>query len=138
VRLAARAVTVRRIGAVRFAPGARWLHSLAAALVCWSVPAIANACPVCFAAKDEANRVAFLATTVFLTAAPIILIGCFLSWAARRVRALEAETGESFEATAEPASGTLPTASPIAAERSEVVALRSPVAPDVQPTRDTP
>jgi hypothetical protein len=54
-----------------------------------ATPAVALACPVCFNAKDDAARVAFLATTVFLTALPLLLIGGVISWLARR--AAEAE-----------------------------------------------
>lgn len=55
-------------------------------------PALALACPVCFAAKDEASRIAFLATTVFLTALPLLLIGGVVMWLSKRAQA--AEQGE--------------------------------------------
>jgi hypothetical protein len=51
----------------------------------------AHACPVCFSAKDEAQRQAFFDTTIFLTLLPLVLIGGFIYWVARRVRRLEAE-----------------------------------------------
>jgi len=57
---------------------------LAAAGLVLATPALALACPVCFNAKDDAARVAFLATTVFLTALPLLLIGGAISWLARR------------------------------------------------------
>lgn len=61
-------------------------------LALWTIlivntPWVAYACPVCFSAKDEANRLAFLGTTVFLTGLPIALIGGFAYWALRRLRA---------------------------------------------------
>jgi hypothetical protein len=49
-----------------------------------ATPALALACPVCFNAKNEGARIAFLATTVFLTALPLLLIGGVITWLARR------------------------------------------------------
>jgi high-affinity Fe2+/Pb2+ permease len=49
-----------------------------------ATPALALACPVCFSAKNEGARIAFLATTVFLTALPLLLIGGVITWLARR------------------------------------------------------
>jgi hypothetical protein len=46
---------------------------------------------VCFSAKDEAQRQAFFDTTIFLTLLPLLLIGGFIYWVARRTRRLEAE-----------------------------------------------
>jgi hypothetical protein len=73
-----------------------------AALVVWGVPLSAFACPVCFSAKDEANRLAFVVSTVFLTALPLILMGAFIGWAARRAKALDAPAFDSEQAAAEP------------------------------------
>jgi hypothetical protein len=64
--------------------------ALTTAMVVWGFPASVLACPVCFSAKDEANRVAFVASTAFLTALPLILMGAFIGWAARRAKALDA------------------------------------------------
>jgi hypothetical protein len=52
---------------------------------------VAHACPVCFSAKDEAQRQAFFDTTIFLTLLPLALIGGFIYWVARRVRRLDGE-----------------------------------------------
>jgi hypothetical protein len=49
-----------------------------------AVPSLAYACPVCFSAKDEAGRLAFLGTTLFLTALPLLLIGGVIYWLASR------------------------------------------------------
>lgn len=38
-------------------------------------PSAAWACPMCFSAKNEAGRVAYLATTGVLTFLPLIVIG---------------------------------------------------------------
>ena len=40
----------------------------------------ALACPVCFAAKNEENQLAFIATTGLLTFAPLVLIGGLIWW----------------------------------------------------------
>lgn len=86
----------------------------AARLAAWSLPLVVLpakvlACPVCFSAKDEANRVAFFVSTVFLTALPLLLLGAFISWVARRARMLDRES-----AAAEPG-----------AESGRVIALAS-------------
>lgn len=63
---------------------------------------VAHACPVCFSAKDEAQRQAFFDTTIFLTVLPLLLIGGFIYWAARRVRHLDAEQSARDAHGAEP------------------------------------
>ncbi len=69
----------------------RALHALAAAAVAWLArPEVALACAVCFSATDE-NRKAFLLTTVFLSALPLVTVGGGAWWIVRRARALEAE-----------------------------------------------
>jgi hypothetical protein len=85
------------------------------AFAAWSVPAWALACPVCFSAKDEANRVAFFVSTMFMTALPLVLLGAFIAWVARRARALEAE--ERAERMA--AAGQSPPAAVLPLSRSQ-------------------
>lgn len=63
---------------------------------------LAHACPVCFSAKDDAQRQAFFDTTIFLTLLPIALIGGFIYWVARRVRRLDAEQRAGAASGAEP------------------------------------
>lgn len=46
----------------------------------------AVACPVCFAPKNEENRVAFISMTVFLTLLPLGLIGLGVWWYKKRLR----------------------------------------------------
>ncbi len=60
-----------------------------AALAAWT-PALALACPVCFGA-DEANRDAFLATTVFMSLFPLAMIGGLLAFLAKRAREADLE-----------------------------------------------
>jgi hypothetical protein len=49
-----------------------------------SLPGAALACPMCLAAKDDAVQMAFLLTTVLLSALPVIMIGSLIIWIARR------------------------------------------------------
>ncbi len=49
----------------------------------------AQACSVCFSATDE-NRFMFVATTGLLTFAPLLLVGSFVWWLRRKVKAREA------------------------------------------------
>ncbi len=44
----------------------------------------AEACPVCFQAKTDASRVAFIATTGFMTALPLLLVGALVWWVRRQ------------------------------------------------------
>ena len=68
---------------------AGWGWALSAVLVGWT-PTIALACPVCFAA-DEANRDAFLATTVFMSLFPLAMIGGLLAFLVKRAREADVE-----------------------------------------------
>jgi hypothetical protein len=70
-------------------------------------PALALACPVCFNAKNEAARIAFLATTVFLTALPLFLIGGTITWLARRAAQAE-QSVEPPDPAPDPAPETAP------------------------------
>jgi hypothetical protein len=62
---------------------------LAAVAAVLASPALAWACPVCFSVKNEATRIAFLGTTVFLTALPLVLMGGVGVWLAKRVEEAE-------------------------------------------------
>jgi hypothetical protein len=77
-----------------------------AAAVAWALPSLAYACPVCFNAKDEAGRVAFLGTTLFLTALPLILIGGVIYWVVSRSAAADvAEPPPASEPVEDPRLG---------------------------------
>jgi len=54
------------------------------------LPAIANACPVCFSAND-ANRAAYIGTTVLLTFLPLIAFATIALWLRRRFKQMERE-----------------------------------------------
>ena len=48
-------------------------------------PSVAWACPMCFSAKNEAGRIAYLATTGVLTFLPLIVIGSTILLVKRHV-----------------------------------------------------
>ncbi len=78
----------------------RCLRALAWTGLAWVLvgsPAIARACAVCTAGREEENQLAYLLTTIFMSALPLIAVGTlgFVLW--RRFKALEAE----LEATRE-------------------------------------
>jgi len=52
------------------------------------LPEVASACPVCFDPREE-NRMAFLATTVFLSLLPLGMVAGAGVWMRRRVRELD-------------------------------------------------
>ncbi len=54
-------------------------------------PQLAIACAVCFTGRTEETRIAFLATTGFMTAFPILLIGSVVWWLRRRAQQLRDE-----------------------------------------------
>jgi len=54
-------------------------------------PQLATACAVCFTGRSDETRVAFLATTGFLTALPILLVGTLVWWLCRRARQIRDE-----------------------------------------------
>ena len=64
----------------------------AAALAIVFAPEVASACSVCFSGRSDETRIAFIATTAFLTALPLLLIGGLVWWLRRR--ALQIQQGE--------------------------------------------
>ena len=65
---------------------AAWLIALAAAALLLVAPALAEACAVCNASKNEASRIAFLVTTAFLSLLPLGLIAGVLFWLRSSIR----------------------------------------------------
>jgi hypothetical protein len=63
-----------------------------ALLAAW--PDVAQACPVCFDPRDE-NRMAFLATTIFLSVFPLSLVGGLGLWLRKRSRELDGKREET-------------------------------------------
>lgn len=64
----------------------RWIPLLAL-LALVLLPDVAHACPVCFDPREE-NRVAYLATTAFMSLFPLGVVGAFTMWLRKRARAL--------------------------------------------------
>ena len=65
-------------------------------------PELASACAVCSAGRDEENRFAFLATTIFMSLFPLSIIGGMGLWLRKRARELSGlpvEEDEGSEAT---------------------------------------
>lgn len=63
-------------------------------------PDVAHACAVCFDPKDE-NRVAFLATTIFLSAVPLGMAGGLGLWLRKRARELRGLPTDDLESPEE-------------------------------------
>jgi hypothetical protein len=53
-----------------------------------ALPDAAHACPVCFDPREE-NRVAFLATTIFMSVVPLGMVGGLGLWLRRRARQMK-------------------------------------------------
>jgi hypothetical protein len=68
--------------------------ALMATAVLLAAPEAAEACSVCSAAQDDSVREAFLVTTVFLSVLPLLLVGGFAWWLRRRMRELDARSGQ--------------------------------------------
>ena len=64
-------------------------------------PRLAQACAVCQPGSEE-NRFAFIATTAFLTALPLVVVGSIVWWL--RGRAIEMRRAEAREVSAVPLS----------------------------------
>ncbi len=64
----------------------------AALLVLIAFPDAAHACAVCFDARDE-NRLAFLATTAFLSLLPLGMVAGTGVWLRKRSKEVDAEMG---------------------------------------------
>lgn len=64
----------------------RWIPVLALVFLV-ALPDVAHACPVCFDPREE-NRVAFLATTVFMSLFPLGMVGGLGLWLRKRAREL--------------------------------------------------
>jgi hypothetical protein len=74
----------------RFKPS-RWFAGSAIPIVLGS-PQISWACAVCSAGREDENRLAFILTTIFLTALPLSLVGGVVWWLRGRARQMEATT----------------------------------------------
>ena len=73
-------------------------------------PALARACAVCTAGRDEENAFAFLVTTVFMSIMPLAALGTLIFVLYRRIQKLEAdrEATESQASPTDPGTPRLP------------------------------
>jgi len=55
-----------------------------------ALPDVAHACPVCFDPREE-NRMAFLATTIFLSTLPLGMVAGAGVWVRRRLKEMDEE-----------------------------------------------
>ncbi len=72
-----------------------------------AAPAIAQACAVCTAGRDEENALAFLLSTIGMSLMPLVALGTlvFVLW--RRIQKLEAEDRAAESAETPVASPTV-------------------------------
>lgn len=73
----------------------RWLAGALALLLLALLPDAAAACPVCFDPREE-NRMAFLATTIFLSLLPLGMVAGAGLWMRRRMHELDQEEAEEL------------------------------------------
>ena len=73
-------------------------HAAAVAALAWLTPALALACPVCIGA-NEANRDAFLLSTVFMSLVPLAMIGGLVGFLVLRARRAGESDGAALEIT---------------------------------------
>ena len=73
----------------RVAKGLTFAGVFVAAIVGWAVD-VAHACPSCASPLEE-NRQAFVDTTIFLSLAPLAMIGGLVWWIRRKSREIEGQ-----------------------------------------------
>jgi hypothetical protein len=64
------------------------LAGLVSGALLWT-PRIAVACSVCSAGREDETRTAFIVTTAFMSALPLVVVGGAVWWLRRRARSLE-------------------------------------------------
>lgn len=77
-----------------------WTALMAVALLAL-LPDLAYACPVCFDPREE-NRVAFLATTVFMSLIPLGMVGGLGMWLRKRARDLKGPAPDDPDRDSDP------------------------------------
>ncbi len=90
------------------------LRSLIGAMALLLAPATAQACAVCMGGAEEEVRKAFIVTTAFLSACPLLMIGGVVWWLRRTLKASsQDEAVQAPSPDGAPASGPpLPAAAP--------------------------
>ena len=87
------------------------------------VPRLAVACAVCFTGREDETRIAFIATTVLLSALPILLVGSLIWWLRRRARQIRDE----HERASAVVDGTHCASSPSSSPLDDPTANRRPL-----------
>ncbi len=82
--------------------GVRTVGLVVATLLAWA-PRVAEACPVCMASTEEDTRLAFILTTGFLSALPLLLGGGLIWWLWRRAQEIERYAARGEVSNPEPA-----------------------------------
>jgi len=85
-------------------PRLRAAAAPAVALALLLAPRASEACSKCLSGRSEATKLAYILTTVFLSALPLLAIGAGAWWLVRRARAQERATEEGTV----PEAGTVP------------------------------
>lgn len=67
----------------------KWASSALAAMVAFAWASVVSACPVCGEAKNEAARVAFVDTTIFMSLFPLAMLGGIAFWGIRKLNQVE-------------------------------------------------
>lgn len=65
------------------------------AIAVLGLPGASDACAVCFQARSDASRVAFIASTAAMTGLPLLVVGGVAWWVRRRFAHAEAEAAPS-------------------------------------------
>jgi large-conductance mechanosensitive channel len=96
---------MRTLGPQALLIGGR-VRSIVATVLVWliiQVPRVAVACSVCTAGRDDENAAAFLISTIFMSALPLLAIGSIVFFLVRRIRKFEEEREAHTRRTAAPA-----------------------------------
>lgn len=84
-------------------PLTRRARALAAPLIVlglvWA-PSVSQACSQCLATRTRANQIAFIATTVFLSVMPLLVVGGIVLWLRKKIREAAAAEPRRVEAAA--------------------------------------
>lgn len=91
----------------------RALPPTAAVLLLTALPRLGKACAVCFTGKEDDSRMAFIATTGFMTFLPLLMIGGLFWWARGRLREHDRETESlrgAYSTSGASPSGSVPPA----------------------------
>jgi hypothetical protein len=98
----------------RIENGLRTLRRAAAPLLVFVLlyaPSVSHACSQCLATRTRANQLAFIWTTVFLSVAPLLVVGGIALWLRKKVREADAAASRVEVAASGELSG-LPGAAP--------------------------